>query len=182
MKKFIIMSFFIVLLSACCSIEKFQPTIEFRVQQGIDDGILATVEKFTDVPTYTPFPTHTAFPSLTPMPTYTPKIIVVTATYTPTPLFTATNTIPPSETFTPTFTPDFRTKDREDGFYLVNIDIAPGIWRSTGTQDNCYWEISDKFGDIIDNHFGLAGGTMYVSSSAYQVMLDDCGTWVYLGQ
>ena len=72
--------------------------------------------------------------------------------------------------------------DKYDGFYLVNVDIAPGIWQSLGTQDDCYWEISTKTGDIIDNHFGMAGGTMYIAASAYQVMMEDCGTWTYLGQ
>jgi hypothetical protein len=70
---------------------------------------------------------------------------------------------------------------RGDGFYLVNLEIAPGLWRSQGTQDDCYWEIDTRTGDIINNHFGMAGGTMYIPESAFQVRLEDCGTWVYLG-
>lgn len=182
MKKFLLSILLTGLLCSCTSIEEFEPTIEARVQSGIQEGVVATVEKYTQIPSNTPYATYTAYPTLTPNPTYTPKIVVVTATFTSTPLYTPTDTLTPTETFTPTFTPDFRTQDRGDGFYLVNIDIMPGIWRSLGTQDDCYWEISDKFGDIIDNHFGMAGGTMYVASSAYQVMLEDCGTWTYLGE
>jgi hypothetical protein len=35
-------------------------------------------------------------------------------------------------------------------------------------------------GDIIDNHFGMAGGTAYISPTAFQVEFNDCGTWVFL--
>ena len=69
-----------------------------------------------------------------------------------------------------------------DGFYLINIDIAPGIWRSTGTGDSCYWAVTDRTGDIIDNHFGMAGGTAYIPATGFQVEFDDCGIWEYLGQ
>lgn len=176
---FIILAIF---LSACTSIEKFEPTIIAQVESGIVKGVQATIQKFTEVPTNTPYATYTAYPTLTPLPTYTPEIIIVTATFTATPLYTPTETLTPTETSTPTTTPDPRTKDKGDGFYLVNIDIAPGIWRSEGTQDDCYWEISDKYGNIINNHFGMAGGTMYISATAYQVMMEDCGRWTYLGE
>jgi hypothetical protein len=69
----------------------------------------------------------------------------------------------------------------EDGFYLVNIDIAPGVWRSQGTGDNCYWEITTKTGDVTSNHFGMAGGTAYISPMAFQISFERCGTWIYLG-
>lgn len=72
------------------------------------------------------------------------------------------------------------TANKGDGFYLVNIDIAPGVWRSTGAGDSCYWSITTKTGDIIENHFGMAGGTMYVSPNAFQVEVNRCGTWEYI--
>lgn len=38
------------------------------------------------------------------------------------------------------------------GSHLVGIDIQPGTWRSVGDRvENCYWEISDSSGGIIDN-------------------------------
>jgi hypothetical protein len=71
--------------------------------------------------------------------------------------------------------------DHDPGIYLVNVDIAPGVWRSQGSGDDCYWQRSDKTGDIIDNHFGFAGGTIYIAPSDFSVQLDaECGTWTYL--
>lgn len=175
-------------LSACTSIEKFEPTIIAEVESGIAAGVQGTIESFTQVPTHTAFPTqtpyatYTAYPTLTSLPTYTPEIIIVTATFTATPLYTPTASLVPTSTATQTATLDPRTEDKGDGFYLVDTDIAPGVWRSDGTQDDCYWEITDKYGGIMTNHFGMAGGTMYVPVSAYQVMMEDCGMWTYLGE
>jgi hypothetical protein len=69
--------------------------------------------------------------------------------------------------------------NKGDGFYVVNMDIAPGIWRSTGTGDDCYWEVTQANGDIIDNHFGMSGGTVYITPTAFQVQFEDCGEWVF---
>jgi len=145
-------------------------------------GIETIVAGFTAVPSQTPLPTYTLYPTQTPNPTYTPEYIIVTATNTSTPEYTATITLTPTETATPTNTPDVTKMDKTDGFYLVGSEIAPGIWRSNGTQDDCYWEISTATGDIISNHFGMAGGTMFVPSSGFQVMLEDCGTWTFIGE
>lgn len=73
------------------------------------------------------------------------------------------------------------TAARGDGFYTVGDEIAPGAWRSTGTGDGCYWERLDADQDILDNHFGDAGGTVTIRSSDYEVHFDDCGAWEYLG-
>lgn len=106
---------------------------------------------------------------------YTP-----TSTLTPTPVITKT----PRPTFTPSNTPTATTpplfEPKSDGFYLVNIDIAPGIWRNSGSGDKCYWSITTKTNDIIDNHYGMAGGTMYIPQEAFQVELLQCGTWEFL--
>ena len=166
----------VLLLSAGCSMidERLEPTVQSRIDQ--------TIVSFTQVPTHTPYATHTAYPSLTPNPTYTPVIIVVTATATNTPRFTPTITLTPTETLTPTATPDFTQMDKSPGFYLVGSEISPGIWRSLGSSDSCYWSITTKTGSIIKNHFGMSGGTMYITESAYQVQLgEDCGNWTYLG-
>jgi len=73
------------------------------------------------------------------------------------------------------------TASRGDGFYTVGDEIAPGRWRSTGTGDECYWERLDSDQDILDNHFGIAGGTVTIRASDYEVRFDGCGIWEYLG-
>jgi len=109
------------------------------------------VEVFLEA-TFTPVPTYTPLPTLEP--------IFVTATFTP--------------------VPDLQT-EKTAGFYLVNIDIAPGIWRNDGVSEDCYWSVTTMTGDIIANHFGMGGGTMYIPPNGYQVELDaECGSWVYL--
>jgi len=135
--------------------------------------------------TSTPYPTYTALPTLTPIPTYTPQIIiqtkVVTPTSTPTPVYTATITLTPTNTATLTPTTDPLKRTKPSGFYLVNVYIAPGVWKSNGTGDKCYWEVTTATGDIINNHFGMAGGTMYIPASAFQVRMEpECGTWDWL--
>jgi hypothetical protein len=71
--------------------------------------------------------------------------------------------------------------DHDPGIYLVNVDIAPGVWRSQGNGEDCYWQRSDKAGDIIDNHFGFAGGTIYIAPSDFSVDLaTECGAWTFL--
>jgi hypothetical protein len=188
--------FLIAILLAACT-----PTAS-----QVQSVIAQTQAMWTPIPTNSPFPTYTPFPFNTPFPTYTAfptytqqptfavevtKIVMVTPTYTPTPLYTPTITSTPTNTFTPTQTPNATQtaealllaklrEDKRDGFYLVNIDIAPGIWRSTGNGDSCYWETTAANGDIIDNHFGMSGGTTYISATAFQVRFEDCGTWVFL--
>ena len=143
---------------------------------------MAAIPTQTAYPTYTPENTQTPYPTYTVIPTYTPWIKIVTPTFTSTPKYTPTLTNTPTITSTPTNTPNPLTKDKKNGFYLVGIDIAPGLWRSTGNSDGCYWALTSKTGDIIDNHFGMSGGTMFIVAFAFQVELEDCGTWVYLGQ
>jgi hypothetical protein len=78
-------------------------------------------------------------------------------------------------------TPNPLSSDKSDGFYLVGVEIAPGVWRSQGNAENCYWSITTRTDNIINNYFGMAGGTMYIPATALQVRLQDCGKWVYLG-
>ncbi len=141
-------------------------------------------------------------PSLTPRPTYTPaptiaievevtRLVEITQTFTPTPLYTPTITPTATDTQPPTNTPDktqtavaqaeARLRNpKGDGFYLVGVDIAPGIWRSTGTDDDCYWAISNRQGNTTDNHYGMSGGTAYISSNDFQVEFDGCGRWEFV--
>jgi len=172
MKKLIIVALCACLLVGCAPSEA-----------QLQAAVAQTVQAFTAVPSNTAYPTLTPWPTYTPYPTQTPKIVVVTATSSPTPKFTPTitNTKPPTPTATNT--PNPLTADKEAGNYLVGVDIAPGLWRNNGTSDSCYWTINDKFGGIINNYFGMGGGTMYIPAGAFSVRLErECGTWTYMGQ
>ena len=68
-----------------------------------------------------------------------------------------------------------------NGFYTVGVEIAPGLWHSTGDGDLCYWERLDQDQQNLGNHFGTAGGTVNVLETDYEVEFDNCGTWEYLG-
>ena len=193
--KFIILILCAVVLAACAPSES-------DIQTAIAQTAV-TIPTETPYPSLTPYATNTAYPSLTPWPTYTdapPTIIikVVTATHSPTPKFTATITLTPTNTATPTKTPTetpspnlTQTQEAEDfaklitnkysGFFLVNVDIAPGSWRSTAGQESCYWARLSKTGDILDNHYGNSGGTVFIRASDYEVNFDGCGEWNYLG-
>ena len=134
---------------------------------------------YTPYPPLVPFPTYTPYPTQTAYPTYTPWVVTVTSTSTP--IFTETVTETPTETLIPTATISAIKSGRGSGFYLVNEEIASGIWRNDGRNSNqCYWEITNRTGDIISNFFGTGGGTMYVPASAFQVWLtEECGYWTY---
>src|SRR5690242_1563843 len=97
------------------------------------------------------------------------------------PKFRPTPTKDPNRTAVPTFTKgptvDPSEQQKSDGFYLVGSEIAPGVWRSTGRNDQCYWSVTTRTGDIIENHYGMSGGTMYVPANAFQVELQGCGRW-----
>ena len=163
--------------------------------EAIQSAIGATQAQWTPVPTQTPYLTYTPAATYTPYPTYTPpptiaievtRIVIVTPTATETPLYTPTVTPTPTKTPNAAKTATAQAIARliapkGDGFYLVNVDIAPGVWLSKGTQDNCYWARTRKNGDIIDNHLGLAGGTMYIAATDFQVQMQDCGRWTYIG-
>ena len=120
------------------------------------------------------------------------SIRMVTPRFTATPKNTPTITLTPANILTATATPNLAqtatvqareqmTSNKGNGFYLVNVDIAPGLWRSHGTRDDCYWSLNTKTGDIIDNHFGMSGGTVYIGSHVFQVEFNDCGSWEYMG-
>jgi len=164
----------------------------------IQNAIVGTVAAYTAYPTYTsqpPYSTYTPYPTYTPQPTLTALVLVITATSPP---YTATTTPTPTITFTPTITPTptvtpnstqteqarivaTQTTVHEPGFYLVNVDIAPGIWRSSSNLDSCYWARYDRTGEIINNYYGFGGSTIYISPTDFSVELnEDCGVWTYL--
>lgn len=116
--------------------------------------------------------------------------ITQTAMAAPTSTFVLTNTalpintqgpsITPAPTNTPAPTIDSTRANKGNGFYLVNVDIAPGVWRSTGSSDGCYWAVTSSTNDILNNHFGMSGGTAYIDPAGFQVEFNGCGTWEFL--
>jgi hypothetical protein len=169
-------SFCSLILSACGSESPAVQTV------AADLAAVSVAETVAAVPTHTPLPTHTAFPTYTPAPTQTPRIVVVTATPTQTPEFTPTITLTPSDTPLPTATTDPRFTRKPAGFYLIGEEIAPGIWRSRGDGESCYWSITTRVGEIMENFYGMAGGTVFIPPEGFQVELQrGCGDWEYIG-
>ena len=74
------------------------------------------------------------------------------------------------------------TTIKESGIYMVGIQISPGRWKSMGSDDSCYWERRDINQEIIDNHFGYAGGTVTIRETDYEVSFEDCGIWLFMGR
>ena len=102
-----------------------------------------------------------------------------------------TDTPTPTDTPPPTTTPNLAqtatveaygalAAPKGDGFYLVGVDILPGKWHSTGTNDGCYWARYDANQELLGNHFGIAGGTVNVRPTDYEIEFDDCGVWEYV--
>lgn len=184
-----------LLLSACSS----GPSPE-QIQGTVVAQVTSLAKAATPYPTYTLLPTYTAAPvkettvEVTRLAT-SEVTRIVTQTPTPTPEFTETPTLLPAQisatekvdstnaTATAQAEVDAVLKaPRQEGFWLVGVDIAPGLWRNDGIEDNCYWERSTKTGDIIDNHFGQGGGTSYIRQSDFQFQSRNCGTWTWLSQ
>ncbi|MCA9874837.1 MAG: hypothetical protein KC441_14300 [Anaerolineales bacterium] len=200
MKKYFF-ALFIILLAACSSPEPetitVKETVIAQVPVTVEVTREVTVEKpvevvqeveVTRVVEVTRMMTVekpvTVTPTNTPVNSPTPSS---TPTITPTPSNTPTST--PSST--PTATPDLAqtatiqaygvlAAPKGSGFFTVGTEILPGKWRSTGSGTGCYWARLDTNQDPIDNHFGLAGGTVNIQPSDYEVEFNDCGTWEYV--
>jgi hypothetical protein len=72
----------------------------------------------------------------------------------------------------------------DEGKFLVGKDIQPGTWQTkSDSVTDCYWEISDAQGDIIDNNFiSIAPQfTIEIPSSAAGFTNQGCGTLVRIG-
>jgi hypothetical protein len=122
----------------------------------------------TPTPKNTPTPSQT--PTITPTPTQTPTP-TNTPTATPTPDLAKTSTV---EAF------GVQAASKRDGFYTVGEDIAPGKWHSTGNGSGCYWARLDANQNLLDNHFGSAGGTVTIRPTDYEVEFKGCGSWEYV--
>lgn len=148
-------------------------TREVEVTRLVEVEVPVTVTP-THTPVNSPTPSHT--PTITPTPTNTA---------TPTPSHT------PTLTPTPTATPDLGATatmeaygalaaPKRDGFHTVGVEILAGKWRSSGTGDGCYWARLDANQNLLDNHFGYAGGTVNIRPTDFEVEFTDCGTWTYV--
>jgi len=152
---FLVMLLLFGVSSACGGSESVTPT-----------SLPTASEQVSEQPTDSQ-PTNTSEPTSPPEPTDTPE---------------PTSTPEPTNTSVPTVTPTPETPDspKGDGFYTVDEEIAPGKWHSTGTGTNCYWERLDANQDTLGNHFGMAGGTITILETDYEVQLKGCGTWEYV--
>lgn len=78
--------------------------------------------------------------------------------------------------------PASQTDPHGDGIYLVGVDIAPGLWRSISSESGfCYWARRKYDGIILSSYYGLPETELLIRVSDYEVELDGCGVWVYMG-
>lgn len=69
---------------------------------------------------------------------------------------------------------------KSDGYHRVGIDIAPGLWRSNGSNDDCFWERLNSRDEAYDSHFGYAGGSVRIRENDDRVRFVNCATWTYV--
>ena len=146
-------------------------TREVEITRLVDRPVTTTP---TSTPASSPTPSKT--PTITPTPTDT-ATPTVTSTPTPTPIPTSTPNLAQTATVEAL---GVLASPKGDGFYLVGVDILPGKWHSTGEGEDCYWARLDSDQALLDNHFGVAGGTMTVKPTDFEVELEGCGTWEYV--
>jgi hypothetical protein len=68
-----------------------------------------------------------------------------------------------------------------DGTYRVGSQIRPGLYRSTGTGDGCYWErlsgFSGSFNDLTENYYGSARTYVQIVAGDVGFKTSGCGSW-----
>lgn len=68
-----------------------------------------------------------------------------------------------------------------EGTFIVNVDIAPGTWRSSGGTDLCYAERLKGFGGTLDsiiaNDIGKTGMIVTIAKTDKGFSSSGCGTW-----
>ncbi len=85
----------------------------------------------------------------------------------------------PTTTIATTTTPGPKTSFA-DGSYRVGVDIAPGTYRSSGTNTDCYWKRMSNFtgtDDIIANYLSNSPTTVTILASDAGFQTRRCGTW-----
>ncbi len=78
------------------------------------------------------------------------------------------------------FASGYQYSPHSDGLFEVGKDIAPGLWRSNGTQFGCFWERLDSHFNQHNAHYGYAGGTVNIAETDHYVRFIDCATWTYV--
>lgn len=64
------------------------------------------------------------------------------------------------------------------GSYLVGVEMAPGIWRSSGTEDTCYLKLNSLAGELEDIVGDPPGSTFSVPVGDYIVIISGC-EWMF---
>lgn len=75
---------------------------------------------------------------------------------------------------------EVQTAPKKDGFYVVGVDIAPGLWWSQGKGSRCYWARQTVTQDLIDNDLGFPGGAVMIRPEDFEFYASGCGTWTML--
>jgi hypothetical protein len=79
------------------------------------------------------------------------------------------------------------TGPHRDGVYLVGVEIAKGLWRSVQsanaeTETFCFFARRKYDGVVLGSYYGLPGPDLLVGAGDYEVEMEGCGVWVYLGE
>ena len=90
---------------------------------------------------------------------------------------------PPTVPYTPPPPPGPKTTFG-DGTYLVNTDIQPGTYKSSGTGQ-CYWarlsSADGSLGSIIANDISNGAAVVTIAASDVAFKSNGCGTWAVAG-
>lgn len=73
------------------------------------------------------------------------------------------------------------TAPKEDGVYLIGVQIARGKWGSAPGEAECIWFKRKASGQILEQYTGPSGDTLSLDPRDYEVEFIGCGTWTYLG-
>lgn len=65
------------------------------------------------------------------------------------------------------------------GSKIIGKDMKPGVYETYKDRvEDCYWELSDSQGNIIDNNFVSVAGRLTVNTAgAYGFTSRSCGEW-----
>lgn len=69
---------------------------------------------------------------------------------------------------------------KDEGTYKVPDEISPGTWKTMNEKViDCYWEIQDANGQILDNNFTASGiaQTISIPNNAAGFTSHGCGSW-----
>jgi hypothetical protein len=70
------------------------------------------------------------------------------------------------------------------GTYVIGVDVAPGMWRSSGGT-TCYWQrmsgFSGSFSEIIANENAGESTIVTIGATDKAFTSTRCGTWTKIG-